>query len=271
MPDVRGPCRFSQGRRGRILFWLGSGDHVRINIPQGLDIIEHGALVREAGMNGRNFAGVAAAALGIVYIGTLAFSQTETRAGTAKSPGWFLAGSAPDPGGRLAVYPGGRVATDTGGQGRLGPLTACTDDIAKYCSGQNGVGARACLTKNSDKLSDLCNTALAAIPVPAVPACSHSPVCDGRYGGTRRDLQRVEWKQTMGFTYTYPMDLPVGGGGVSAVGITSKGEFWVFQRNAVGKPQLFEFDQNYKLIRAIGEEVIGHQDKAHGMAIDSHD
>jgi sugar lactone lactonase YvrE len=67
------------------------------------------------------------------------------------------------------------------------------------------------------------------------------------------------------------MDLPVGGGGASAVGITSKGEFWVFQRNAARKPQLFEFDQNYKLIRAIGDDVIGHQDKPHGMAIDAHD
>ena len=63
----------------------------------------------------------------------------------------------------------------------------------------------------------------------------------------------------MGFTYAYPMDLPVGGGGVSAVAITSKGDLWVFQRNAAGKPQLFEFDQNHKLIRTIGEDVIGHQ------------
>jgi sugar lactone lactonase YvrE len=75
----------------------------------------------------------------------------------------------------------------------------------------------------------------------------------------------------MGFTYAYPMVWPVGGGGASAVGITSKGEFWVFQRNAAGKPQLFEFDQNYKPIRAIGDDAIGHQDKAHGMAIDAHD
>jgi hypothetical protein len=82
---------------------------------------------------------------------------------------------------------------------------------------------------------------------------------------------RVEWKQTMGYTYAYPVDLPEGGGGVSAVKIDSKGNMWVFQRNGVGKPQLFEFSSTRKLIRSIGEDVIGHQDKAHGMAIDAED
>jgi sugar lactone lactonase YvrE len=164
------------------------------------------------------------------------------------------------------------VAANEGGSGgRGGPLAACTDDIVKYCTGQTSFEARACLTTNLAKLSDRCKVALAAMPAEIVPACSHSPVCDNRYGGARRDLQRVEWEQTMGFTFAYPMDLPVGGGGVSAVGITSKGEFWVFQRNAVGKSQLFEFDRNHKLIRTVGDDVIGHQDKAHGMAIDAQD
>ncbi|HTA70305.1 MAG TPA: hypothetical protein VK776_18585, partial [Bryobacteraceae bacterium] len=97
-------------------------------------------------MNARNFA-VAAVALGIVFAGTLTFFQTETRAETPKSPGWFLAGTAPDPGGRLAVYPGGRVAADTGGSGRGGFLAACTDDAAKYCDGRSGIAARTCLTQ----------------------------------------------------------------------------------------------------------------------------
>jgi sugar lactone lactonase YvrE len=75
----------------------------------------------------------------------------------------------------------------------------------------------------------------------------------------------------MGFTYEYPFDLPEGGGGASAVGITSKGEIWTFQRNAPGQPQLFEFDRNYKLMRTVGDDVIGHQEKAHGMKIDAED
>jgi hypothetical protein len=69
---------------------------------------------------------------------------------------------------------------------------------------------------------------------------------------------------------------PQGGGGVSAVKIDSKGNLWVFQRNAIGNPQLFEFGpeldgQARKLIRTVGDDVIGHQEKAHGMAIDAED
>jgi sugar lactone lactonase YvrE len=222
-------------------------------------------------MKTAQFATVAAVLMGVSSVCTPAFSQTGEPGGKAQPPGWFLEGSAPDPGGRLPVFPGGRVGADTGGR-TGGPLAACAGDIAKYCAGQNGPGARTCLSKNTEKLSDGCKAELAAIPASTLPPCSHSPVCDNRYGGgTRRDLQRVEWEQTMGFTYAYPMDLPVGGGGVSAVGITSKGEFWVFQRNAPGKPQLFEFDANYKMIRAIGDDVIGHQEKAHGMSVDARD
>jgi len=119
-----------------------------------------------------------------------------------------------------------------------------------------------------------------SIPAPAVrsgpatrppDACSHSPICGNRFDGPRSTLQRVEWKQTMGYTFAYPVDLPEGGGGVSAVKIDSKGNLWVFQRNAPGKPQLFEFGPDRKLIRAVGDDVIGHQEKAHGMAIDYED
>src|SRR5258708_11805164 len=51
---------------------------------------------------------------------------------------------------------------------------------------------------------------------------------------------------------------------------------WVWQRNAVGKPQLAAFGPKLggaarKLIRTVGDDVIGHQDKAHGMAIDAED
>ena len=106
---------------------------------------------------------------------------------------------------------------------------------------------------------------------PALPTCRQSPVCGNRSDPPRSTLQRVEWKQTMGYTYAYPVDLPEGGGGVSAVQIDSKGNLWAFQRNAAGKPQLFEFGPDRKLIRTVGENVIGHQLKAHGMAIDSQD
>jgi hypothetical protein len=51
----------------------------------------------------------------------------------------------------------------------------------------------------------------------------------------------------------------------------SKGNMWAFQRNAVGKPQLFKFDPNHQLILSIGDDVITHQYKAHGIKVDSED
>jgi sugar lactone lactonase YvrE len=103
------------------------------------------------------------------------------------------------------------------------------------------------------------------------PSCSHSPVCDNPLGGKRGDLQRVEWKQTMGYTFAYPFDLPQGGGGSLGAAIDSKGNIWTLQRNASGKPELFEFDSHYKLVRAVPESVIGHLEKAHGIAVDAGD
>jgi len=70
----------------------------------------------------------------------------------------------------------------------------------------------------------------------------------------------------------YPFALPEGlAGGVSAVAINSKQHLFAFQRNPSDKPQLFEFDDRHRLVRTFGEETIGHQNKAHGMAIDAED
>ncbi len=205
-----------------------------------------------------------ALALCMGFTVSLGFSQAP--AGGVESPGWFLQGSAPDPGGRAVVGPGGRViATNSSG----GLTATCSGDIAKYCTAQNGVGSRACLMQNLDQLAGKCKAALTA-PPPA-DGCHKSPLCGNRLGGERSALQRVEWKQTMGYTYAYPVDLPQGGGGVSAVQIDSNGNMWVFQRNTPGNPQLFEFGPDRKLIRMVGDDVIGHQEKAHGMKIDAAD
>ena len=99
--------------------------------------------------------------------------------------------------------------------------------------------------------------------------CWQSPIC--AWGRERNIISHEMRTPDLGFTYAYPFPLPEGGGGVSAVAINSKGHLFAFQRNAAGKPQLFEFDQNHKLVRTIGENVIGHQNKAHGMAIDAED
>ena len=100
--------------------------------------------------------------------------------------------------------------------------------------------------------------------------CTHSPVC--AWGRGRNAIAHELRPADLGFTHAYPFALPEGLiGGVSAVAINSKEHLFAFQRNPSGKPQLFEFDQNHKLVSTIGEDVIGHQNKAHGMAIDAED
>src|SRR5450755_3124222 len=125
-------------------------------------------------MNRRIFTGAAAMALGTLLTAAPIFSQSP--AAGPQSPGWFLQGTAPDPGGRLAVGPGGRVIPAALGN-RGGLLAACTEDAAKFCNGQTGFGARACLDQNTEKLSAGCKTAVAALP-PASDSCTRSPVCD---------------------------------------------------------------------------------------------
>ena len=101
-------------------------------------------------------------------------------------------------------------------------------------------------------------------------ACARSPICG--WGRGRNLITHEVRTPDLGFTYAYPFALPDGlTGGVSAVAINSKGHLFAFQRNPAGKPQLFEFDEDHKLVRTIREDLIGHQNKAHGMSIDVED
>jgi NHL repeat-containing protein len=157
--------------------------------------------------------------------------------GVDGSPGWFLQGSFPDPTGRTIVDRDGRVT----------------------------IPARPSAPPATTERSS----------VPAVvtdtPPCRRSPLCGNRLGRSRQSLQRVQWKQAMGYTFAYPYVLPPGFGGVPAVALDSRNNLWVFQRADAGKPQLFKFDANANLILQVGPEVIGYQDKAHGMAVDADD
>jgi hypothetical protein len=101
--------------------------------------------------------------------------------------------------------------------------------------------------------------------------CARSPLCGW---GRGRNLIKHELLHTpaLAFTYSYPFAIPEElTGGISAVALNSKEHLFAFQRNPAGKPQLLEFDQNHKFVRAIGEDAIGHANKAHGMAIDAED
>ncbi|RPI53334.1 MAG: hypothetical protein EHM55_14105 [Acidobacteria bacterium] len=196
-------------------------------------------------MKRRHFTGIGVA-LGTVLAATLAFSQSQPPTegpAVGATPAWFLQGSFPDPTGRTIVDANGNVTVPprSGGPGR------------GRGAGGNTTGAEG------------------ASPVVQVPPCRNSPLC-GRRGGTpRQSLQRVQWKQTMGYTFTYPYVLPPGFGGVPSVALDSKGNLWVYQRADVGKPQLFKFDPNYKIVLQVGPDVIGYQTKAHGMAVDPED
>src|SRR5687768_15689181 len=123
-------------------------------------------------MKRRHSIGVAVVSLGMILTGTLAWSQSQSpREGPAagETPAWFLQGSFPDPGGRTIVDPGGHVTVPPR-------------------SGRGSPGA--------------------APAAGGTPACSRSPLCGNRLGRTRQSLQRVQWKQTLGYTFTYPYVLP---------------------------------------------------------------
>lgn len=182
-----------------------------------------------------------------------------------QSPGWYLQSSAPaaDIARADAI---GRAADPRS------PMTACADDIIKLCPDLSTAGQRSCLSRQGDRLSNMCRQALAALPPPSslgVPPCVNSTVCTpGGERGNRTLLQRVEWKQTMGYKFAYPFKLPEGGDGVLGVAFDRDGNFWAYQRSPVGRPTLFKFDKQHKIILTVGDDVLGHLDKAHGMTVD---
>jgi len=181
---------------------------------------------------------VALVGFGVILGAGFAFAQTQPpTSGPAGggSPAWFLKGSFPDPGGNTIVDAGGHVTVPP--RANTAPPPAVSN----------------------------------APTLPRTPACSRSPVCGNRLTPGRQSLQRVEWEETLGYTFTYPYNLPPGPGGVPSVALDSKGNLWVFQRKPAGSPQVFKFDPEYKLILQIGDDVLGHQEKAHGMAVDSDD
>jgi len=191
-------------------------------------------------MNRRNFTG-GILALGAMFAATVAVPQSQppTR-GPAEggSPAWFLQGSFPDPGGNTIVDANGVVTVPP----------------------RNGGGGAPPATSSPT-----------AAALPRTPSCSRSPLCGNRLTPGRQALQRVEWEQTLGYRFQYPYPLPPGSGGVPSVALDSKGNLWVFQRKPAGNPQLYKYDPNFKLLLQIGDDVIGHQDKAHGMAVDAED
>src|SRR5260221_571414 len=206
---------------------------------------------------------------GILFTATIALSQTNDAASSGPaangSPAWFLQ----DMSGMIQTR--ARPRPDAG-------LAGCASDIAKYCS--RTTGARYCLLQNAAKLSGQCKESASAAEAASLkntlgtPYCFKSPVCDPPKdrGGNRLGVRAVEWKQTMGYSFAYPFASPEGERyGMVAVAVDSKDSLWGFQRNPIGRPQLFKWDANHKLILTIGDDVITHHAKAHGIAVDAQD
>jgi len=202
---------------------------------------------------------------------TLAFSQTNDAASSGPaangSPAWFLQ----EMGGMIQTR--ARPTPDAG-------LAGCAGDIAKFCGHRNGSVTRYCLLQNASSLSGQCKESVTAAEAKSLkatlgtPYCFRSPVCDPApdRGGNRLGVRAVEWKQTMGYTFAYPFPSPEGERyGMVAVALDSKDNLWGFQRNPIGRPQLFKWDANHKLLFSIGDDVISHHAKAHGIAVDAQD
>lgn len=191
-------------------------------------------------MNGRNSAGIAIVAFGAILTATAAVAQTvPPTSGPAENgtPAWFLQGSFPDP--------TGRTLTDAEGNVTVLERGAPTPNAAVATNPENDI--------------------------PRPPGCRGAPHCGNRSGPSRGSLQRVQYEQTLGYTFTYPYVLPAGTGGVPAVALDSQNDLWVFQRKPAGMPQLFKFDPNYNLLLEVSNEVLPYQVKAHGMAVDAED
>jgi len=188
--------------------------------------------------------------LGFAAIAIPALAQTvPPTSGPAAngSPAWSYKPSFPDPTGHTLVDPDGTVTVvNTDGTPRA-PGTAP--------AGRGGRGGPPSPIRATD----------------GVPGCQGSALCGRRGGASRSEMMRVFWEPMKGWTTDYSYNLPRGMGGAPSVGLDSRGNLWVFQRRAPGEAQLMKFDANKKLILSVGDDVIGHRSKAHGLAVDAED
>src|SRR3954471_1443479 len=213
----------------------------------------------------------AASAFSILFTATIATAQTNDAASSGPAANGSPAWSLQDMQGMIQTR--ARPTPDAG-------LAGCANDTAKFCSAHNGSVTRYCLLQNAAKLSGQCKESASDAEAKALkntlgtPYCFKSPVCDPapERGGNRLGVRAVEWKQTMGYTFTHPFASPEGERyGMVAVAKDSKDNLWGLQRNPIGRPQLFKWDANHKLLLTIGDDVITHHAKAHGIAVDAQD
>ncbi|MEP6714263.1 MAG: hypothetical protein ABJC09_01740 [Terriglobia bacterium] len=250
-------------------------------------------------MNVRTLSGAGSVALGVLLFAPLGLPQTQQpTSGKVGAMEWTLvlggrgggggrgAAGAPGAGGAAAggragagAFPGGGGGgggfPGGGGRGRGVVLEACTQEAAKICPGLTAGPQHACLSANVAAVSAGCKANLDANPLEVgdTPSCYRSPICGNRITGALGGGKgKVWWKPTLTYTPSQPYkELIKGTGGMVSVGIDSKDNVWGLQRNAAGQPQLFKFSPDGKLLLTVGEDVITHHVKAHGMKVDSQD
>jgi hypothetical protein len=192
-------------------------------------------------MTGRIAATIAALAVGTCFSVVLAFSETKVATeGPGLKPGWpswYIEGSASDP---LGPFPAGR-----GGRGAG--------------AGRGAGGGRGAAPAADNGMP---------------PRCAHSAVCQGdgtRDGGVTDGTTRVAWKPNTNWTFAYPWELPAGGGDVTGVGVDTKDNVWVWQRNQPNVPALFKFGPDRKMLFSVPPELTDHTMpfRGHGMGVDA--
>jgi hypothetical protein len=226
--------------------------------------------------------GAAAAALIAAVAGVAATAASPPQSGPAKDGNlpWFILQPSANP------APPRPQMTPV-------PIAQCAAESAKLCSGQQSE-ERNCLAIHYTSLSSTCQAAIAASAPQAavndrsgIPTCIRSVICGPNNGqgiawrtnpnGLKDGVGgyiRVQWKSTpvnAGYTASYPYTLPAGAGGAVSIAVDSKDNLWVYQRAPVGVPSLTKFGPDRKMLFTLGDDVIGHSNKAHGMNVDAQD
>ena len=209
--------------------------------------------------------------VGLALTAGAALSQTNDAASSGPavngSPAWFLADMSGMIQTRAKPKPDGGMA-------------GCEGDIAKFCSHTSGSTLRYCLLQNAAKLSGQCKESASSAEATSLkrtlgtPYCYRSPVCDPApdRGGNRLGVKAVEWKQTMGYSFAYPIPRP-----------RARSTAWSpsprIPRTISGACSAIRKDgrscssgtASGKLLLTIGDNVITHHAKAHGIAVDAQD
>ena len=214
--------------------------------------------------------------------------------GAPAAPGGRGGPGAPGaPAGPGAPAPGGAPAGGRGGGrgGAAASITACTADAARLGVPDTD---RNELMKRWKDVSPACAKALetptltdTTVDRSGNPTCVRSVICmssngqgiswnvnpNGLYNGTN-NVRRVQWRSNplnLGYKPEYPFTLIPGAGGAVSIGIDSKDNVWVVQRSQVGIDSISKFDASGKRLLTLGDSVVGHFHKAHGMNVDAND